>query len=131
MCARLDKSYGRLDVASIWQETYSKALIDLGIQQSAAWPALFIHCPEKGLRFIVHDDDFIAVGDDDVLKVLSKHFEFRMDGKIGPDALDGTAMIVLNRVLEYDSSGVLSYEADPRHAEYIVKNLGLEGCKMV
>lgn len=41
-------------------------------------------------------------------------------------------MSVLNRMLTYDKkTGSLDYEADPRHAEYIVKALNLEGCKPV
>eukprot|EP00435_Cladocopium_sp_Y103_P058260 s42_g20.t1 len=93
--------------ASIWQETYSRVLSDSEIRQSTAWPALFYH-PGRDLRFLVHGDDFIALGSDESLKFLE------------------------NVLLQFDkATGVLRYEADPRHAEQIVKALNLEGCKPV
>ena len=39
-------------------------------------------------------------------------------------------MTVLNRILEFNkATGILQYEADPRHAETVVKLLGLESAK--
>ena len=38
---------------------------------------------------------------------------------------DDKSIRILNRVVEWTSSGI-SYEADQRHAEIIVKQLGLE-----
>ena len=135
-CALLKRSmYGTLDAANIWQSTYVQLLTENNFRQCKAWPALFIH-DEMDLRFIVHGDDFICLGDDEALKYLEeclkKKFEYRVDGLIGPERGDGTSMCVLNRVISYDkTTGVLDYEADPRHAEYIVKALNLEGCKPV
>lgn len=41
-------------------------------------------------------------------------------------------LCVLNRLISYDkNSGVVRYEADPRHAEHIVKELNLGTCKPV
>ena len=55
-----------------------------------------------------------------------------MDGTIGPDATDGTTMTVLNRIIGFDkSTGTVSYEADPRHAEHLVKALKMENAKPV
>ena len=39
-------------------------------------------------------------------------------------------MRVLNRVLRWTLEGI-AYEPDQRHAELVVKELGLEGCKAV
>jgi len=59
-------------------------------------------------------------------------FEYRIDGKIGPEEPDGSSMCVLNRLISYDKkTGVVRYEADPRHAEHIVKELNLGTCKPV
>ena len=85
---------------------------------------------------MVHGDDFVALGDEDGLKFLEEKlkqkFEYRVDGLLGPGPQDGTSMCVLNRVLSFDkASGILSYEADARHAEHIIKALGLEGGKSV
>ena len=39
---------------------------------------------------------------------------------------------MLNRIIEYNKdTGTIAYEADPRHAEMIVKTLGLESAKVV
>ena len=135
-CALLRKSmYGTLDAASIWQATYVELLKECGIEQRVGWPALFMH-KERDLRFMVHGDDFVALGDEDGLKFLEEKlkqkFEYRVDGLLGPGPQDGTSMCVLNRVLSFDkTSGILSYEADARHAEYIIKALGLEEGKSV
>ena len=41
-------------------------------------------------------------------------FEYRIDGKIGPEESDGSSMCVLNRLISYDKkTGVVRYEADP------------------
>ena len=135
-CALLRKSmYGTLDAANIWQSTYVSLLKECGIRQCVGWPALFYH-PEQDLRFLVHGDDFVALGDQEALTFLEEKlktkFEYRVDGLIGPDPSDGTSMNVLNRVIGFNKSdGTVSYEADPRHAEHIIRELKLEGCKPV
>ena len=135
-CALLVKSmYGTLDAASIWQETYSNLLKKHNIKQGVGWPALFYHAGHD-LRFLVHGDDFVCLGDDDahafLARVLDEEFEYRVDGTIGPDATDGTTMTVLNRIIGFDkSTGTVSYEADPRHAEHLVKALKMENAKPV
>eukprot|EP00973_Karenia_brevis_P023265 3204549-Karenia_brevis.AAC.1 len=41
-------------------------------------------------------------------------------------------MTVLNRILRYDKEdGSVEYEADPRHAELMMRDMGLEGAKSV
>ncbi|CAJ1387436.1 unnamed protein product, partial [Effrenium voratum] len=133
-CALLKRSmYGTLDAASIWQHTYADVLKN-NIKQCNAWPALFYQ-EDSDLRFMVHGDDFISLGDDFAQnfleKVLSEKFEYRVDGQIGPEAADGTAMCVLNRVLEFNKdTGILTY-ADPRNAEDIIRALNLEESKSV
>lgn len=98
------------------------------IQQGVGWPALFYHAGHD-LGFLLHGDD----GDDDahafLARVLDEQFEYRVDGTIGPDAADGT---ILNRIIGFNkSTGTVSYEADPRHAEHLVKALKLENGKPV
>eukprot|EP00438_Fugacium_kawagutii_P000480 Skav216940 [mRNA] locus=scaffold3396:50058:57739:+ [translate_table: standard] len=135
-CALLRKTmYATMDAANIWQQTYVELLESCGVKQCTAWPALFID-ETRDLRFLVHGDDFVCLGDEDALAFLEsklkEKFEYRIDGLIGPDPSDGTSMNVLNRVLDFDkSTGTLTYEADPRHAEHIIKELKLEGCKPV
>ncbi|CAE7245381.1 unnamed protein product [Symbiodinium sp. CCMP2592] len=135
-CALLQRTmYGTQDASSVWQETYTKLMDGHGIKNGSAWPAIF-GCSERGLRMLVHGDDFFVLGDDDGQKfvegVLAEKFEYRIDGCIGPEATDGTTLTVLNRIIEYDkATGTVKYEADPRHAEMVVKSLGLETAKPV
>ena len=135
-CARLTKTmYGTQDAASIWQQTYSQLLKDNNVEAGKAWPAIFSHEASDTI-FMCHGDDFIVLGDEAGQKaiedMLKQKFEYRVDGCIGPEPQDGTVMTVLNRILEYNKqTGLLTYEADPRHAEMIVKQLGLQDAKPV
>ena len=135
-CARLRKStYGTQDASSIWQETYSKLLREHNMVQGVAWPAIFYH-EATDSRFLCHSDDFVVLADSKgqqiVEEVLRKKFELRVHGSIGPEAGDGKAMTVLNRILEFDNTtGPIRYEADPRHAETVIRQLGLDEAKPV
>ena len=80
---------------------------------------------------LVHGDDFLVLGDEDGQKylkeTLSEKCEFRCDGCIGPE--DNQHMTLLNRIVTYRKDGPVSFEADPRHAEMIIRQLGLEGSR--
>ena len=44
----------------------------------------------------------------------------------------GSHLTVLNRIVTYDhETGKVTYEADPRHAEMIIRQLNLENAKSV
>ena len=45
-------------------------------------------------------------------------------GRLGPGREDDASIRILNRIVEWTAQGI-SYEADQRHAELIVKDLGL------
>ena len=47
-----------------------------------------------------------------------------MRGRIGPEDKDDKSIRILNRVVEWNESGI-TYEADQRHAEIIMRELGL------
>ncbi len=49
---------------------------------------------------------------------------------IGPGNRQQKEAKILNRVIRFTNEG-LEYEADPRHAEIIVNELGLRNCKPV
>ena len=52
----------------------------------------------------------------------------KLRGIVGPDASDTKEITVLNRVIRWTSKG-LEYEPDPRHAELLIEQLALHGCK--
>ena len=74
---------------------------------------------------------FLVLGDEDGQKylrdTLSEKYEYRCDDCIGPE--DNQRMTLLNRIVTYHKDGSVSFEADPRHAEMIIRQLGLEGSK--
>ena len=77
----------------------------------------------------------MVLGDDDaqahVEKALPTKYDLRVDGSIGVGEKK-QEFSVLNRLVSFDErSGTISYEPDPRHAENIVKDLGLEAAKAV
>ena len=49
-----------------------------------------------------------------------------MRGRIGPEEGDDKSIRILNRVVEWTEGGI-KYEADQRHAEIIIRELGLNG----
>ena len=76
---------------------------------------------------VVHGDDFIIAGDDDDLDWLSQKLNEQLElvqkARLGP-GYDNVAT-VLNRCVMHSDSG-LTREADPRHAELAVAELGLQ-----
>ncbi len=57
---------------------------------------------------------------------ISKRFDCKHRGRIGPGAGDVKSIRVLNRVVTWGDEGI-EYEPDQRHAELIIRDMGLEG----
>ena len=77
---------------------------------------------------LVHGDDFVSIGREEDLKWLSTILEGKFEIStdiIGPEKNDKKEIKVLNRIIAYEEGGI-TYEPDPRHAELIIKQLGLE-----
>jgi hypothetical protein len=76
----------------------------------------------------VHGDDFTMLGWEEDLdwfrKQIQERFEVKVKGRIGPGKEDEKSMRVLNRIVEWTEQGI-EYETDQRHAEIIVRDLGL------
>ena len=136
MCALLLKSmYGTMDASHVWQSEYSELLSLHSFTTGKAWPSVFRHSGED-LTLLVHGDDFFVLGDDEgqsfMKEVLKKRYEFRTDGYMGMDESDDSHVTVLNRLITLDKkSGTITFEADPRRAEMIVPQLGLDSAKAV
>ena len=83
---------------------------------------------------MVHGDDFTALGNADGLdkfeRGMTDTFECKLKGRLGTGDDDLKEMRVLNRIVRITSDGLL-YEADPRHAEMLIKAFKLEGSKPV
>ena len=80
---------------------------------------------------MVHGDDFAAIGQEKHLEIVEKALEEKYKIKterLGPDPTDSKEIRVLNKILRYTEQG-LELEADPRHAEMIVRDLNLQSAK--
>ena len=79
----------------------------------------------------MHGDEFIASGLDADLAWLEAQFKERFECKVqirGPGRGQQREVRVLNRVIRWSKHGIL-YEANQRHAEIFVRDLGLESAK--
>ena len=125
--------YGTRDAGHIWEAKYGDELVKMGFIQGKASPCCFHH-PTWLVSLVVHGDDFTALGTDKALQLfedgMAAAFEIKCKGRLGPDPGDCKELRVLNRILRMTDEGV-SYEADPRHAEHLIKSLGLSECRYV
>ena len=84
---------------------------------------------------VVHGDDFLSEGGARELRwfdiELRNNFELKV-GALGHDAKNGEVQEIrfLNRIITWSDKGIV-WEADPRHAELLVEQLGLSGAKEV
>lgn len=120
--------YGTRDAAMEWQECVAESLTSIGFRRSPAFPSLHFH-PEMGLSTLVQGDDYASVGDKQQLQwlkgELEKRFEIKTDIIGHNDAECKAEGKILNRLIKAEDWG-WSLEADPRHAELLVEELGIE-----
>ena len=124
--------YGTRDAAANFQEEVRKVMIELGFRQSRFSPSIYYH-PQYDLMTLVHGDDFITAGGRAECQWMRRRLERRFEIKskvIGAGAGESQEERVLNRVIRCTPQG-WEYEADQRHAELIVKDVGMEDAKGV
>ena len=132
---KLRKSmYGTRDAAQNWEMEYSGFMKEIGFRQGKSTPCVFRH-EARNLRVVVHGDDFTVLGhtsDLDWFRAQIKgKYEVKFRGRLGPEENDDKSIRILNRIVEWTREGI-RYEADQRHAELIVKEMGFqEGSKSV
>ena len=131
MCGMLNVSmYGTRDAALNWATEYGETLIAGGFKQGKSNPCLFWN-ESTDVAIMVHGDDFVAVGCEESLKATRKTLNDKYKIKVetlGGEPGDAKEIRVLNKVLRYTGEGV-ELEADPRHSELVIRQLGLEGAK--
>ena len=120
--------YGTRDAGAIWEECFADALVEMGFTRGVASPCCFHH-EGRNLHVVVHGDDFTCLGPkSDIIWYegeLATRFEIKRRGWIGESDGCIQEIRILNRILRLTKDG-LRYEADPRHAEMLIKALGLE-----
>ena len=100
----------------------------IGFKRGKSTPCVFWH-EERQLRAVIHGDDFTLLGNelegDWFRDNIQKRFEVKIRGRLGPDVNDDKSVRILNRIVTWKEDGI-HYEADQRHAEIIVRQLGLK-----
>jgi hypothetical protein len=125
-CAKLVRClYGTRDAPRRWEAFLAEQLIALGFAKGRASPCCFFHVL-LGVRCIVHGDDFVLSGTagalDEVKARMHERFLLKELGRLGGEPGELTELRVLNRIIRWTPSG-LKYEADPRHAEILVRGV--------
>jgi len=125
--------YGTRGAANGWQEEYSTTLIALGFSQGMSSPCLFAH-HERQVFIDVHGDDFTTVGSKRQLDwfeaSMREKYELTVGPRLGPGHSDAKEVSILNRIIRWTPQGI-EYEADPRQAEKLIRECGLEGSNPV
>ena len=128
--------YGFRTASANWMRDWQATLEEGGYKVGVANPALF-HRSEDGSRGGVHGDDFAVVGSrralDRMGKTLSGKYSMRESHRLGFGSHCESHAELLNRIVSVgtDSDGrrYVRIEPDIRHAELVLRNLGLEGSK--
>ena len=134
LCGKLRLSmYGTRDAAQNWYKEYSQQLIKIGFVQGIASPCTFYH-NERQIRTYVHGDDYVSTGKPNDLKWMQTELEKKYQVKtqvLGPNEGQQKQVKILNRVVTWDGSRGIVYEADPRHTEIVIEQLRLNDAKEV
>ena len=122
--------YGTRDAAKNWTATYTTFLQEVGFVTGEGCGCNFAHSTRQ-ISLTVHGDDFTASASDADLAWLEEKFKVKFECKVeilGPGRNQLREVRILNRVVGWCKDGLL-YEADQRHAEIVVRDLGLESAK--
>ena len=117
--------YGTRDASTNWQEEAAKCMVKWGFEICRYNPCLFHHSGRKMLC-LVHGDDFVCVADADDLRWLKEQLSQRFEMKttsMGLKEGESKEERILNRVIRVTSEG-WEYEADQRHADLIIQEMG-------
>ncbi len=125
-CARLIRClYGTRDAPKRWEAFLAEQLVAIGFMRGRASPCCYYNAA-LDVRCIVHGDDFVLTGRahalDAVKASMHERFLLKELGRLGGGAGELRELRVLNRVIRWTPAG-LKYEADPRHAEIIVRGV--------
>ena len=89
---------------------------------------------EDDVACVVHGDDFTFEGPWRSLQKLPDELRqfwlIKVRGVLRPDPSDDKEVSILNRVMWWTPEGV-EYEADSRHVEKLLRDMGLESCKPI
>ena len=132
-CAKLEFSlYGIRGAAINWHNEYSQQLLNNGFIQGESSPCVFYH-PYRKISTIVHGDDYVSVGQESNLQWLEQRLKDKYEIKtkwLEYKPEHQQEVRVLNRIITWNQQGI-EYEADPRHVEVMLTEVGLTECTHV
>ena len=109
-----------------WQEPLSSNLESIGFVRGRGHPSVFFH-PERSINTLVHGGDYVSAGDETstnwMEQELAKAYEIPIQ-KLGIGSEYQQEGQVQNRIIWCTNVG-WEIEADPRHAELVVEQLGI------
>ena len=128
-CAKLIFTlYGMRTAAGNWEKEYSTTLTEAGFSAGKATVVAFYH-KQRDVRIVVHGDDFVVEGTHANLNwvetILAAKYITKVRGILGPQPGDQKSIDILGRVIEWRPNE-LWWEADPRHVEKIIDEMGLK-----
>ena len=124
--------YGTRDAAVNFQNEVKRMMQKFGYVQAKYNASLYYH-PATGVRVMVHGDDFVAVGWRSAVRDFRKQVASRFtvqDKMLGgrTDLGEIKETRILNRIVRVTAEG-WEYEADQRHADLIVREMGVSSAK--
>ena len=124
MCAKLRMSmYGTNAAAQNWLKKVQETMATLGFSIGKASPVLFCH-PQRSLKCLVHRDDFVVSGEQvDLVWMLESKLEINTT-ILGDEPGMSKEVKILNRKLCWHDGVGISYEADQKQQEAIVRETG-------
>ena len=135
-CGKLEMTlYGARDAGQNFELTVYEVMTDTGAIRGETNSCTYRH-EQRPLSVYHHGDDFAILGErrdtEWLTAQISARFIVKDRGCLGPRDDDLKEFNLLHRVLKYYPPGAeggerIEYQADPRHAEIIVKQCGLQG----
>jgi hypothetical protein len=114
--------------ASAWERHYSQKLESIGFVRGIAAATVFYNADTQ-VRIVVHGDDFTLLGYehdlDAVTKEMKSWYELKVRATLGGEQGDDVEVTILNRLVTW-TGGKLTYEADPKHAQLVCQEAGLD-----
>ena len=118
--------YGTRDAAFNWAQTVAKQLEEAGYTRGTAFPSVFVN-DAVDVAVMVHGDDYLCSGPEHALIKLRKELEQAFEVKsaiLGSKPHLEKECKILNRLVRITADG-WEIEADPRHGEILIRELGL------
>ncbi|CAK0826156.1 unnamed protein product [Prorocentrum cordatum] len=126
--------YGTRDAGQNFELATAEAVIGAGCDQSAFSPCVHCH-KDLQVSFFHHGDDFVLEGSRDgaesICEALKTKFIVKGRGVLGPAPTDAQEITRLNRVMRWrdrwcQGGEAIECEADPRHAQILHAQLGMD-----